>query len=182
MALFGDKNKKTIEELESYYANREQKTGMAWVMAFLSLLLTVVILGGLFFGGRAVYRAVTDDGTTQTAVNDEPVDDNTSTTPAPEPTSSGSTTETPAPAPTPAATPTPSTGGVVSDQAASTTTPSTSTTARGGEGQNTSTNGTVAARSTGLPNTGSGTILISAPIVSLFVGYFVARRKLLRNN
>ena len=155
---------------------------MAWVMAFLSLLLTVVILGGLFFGGRAVYRAVTDDGTTQTAVTDEPVDDNTSTTPAPEPANSGSTSETPAPTPTP--TPGSDTSAINGRRrersGGNTTTPSASTTARGGEGQNSSTNGTVAARSTGLPNTGSGTILISAPIVSLFVGYFVARRKLIK--
>lgn len=190
MALFGDKNKQTIEELENYYSNKEQKTGMAWVMAFLSLLLTVVILGGLFFGGRAVYRALSDDGTTETATNETSnTDGNTAqptpeaSTPAPAP-SSDSTSASPTPAPAPA----PTTSGVVSDQAASTNTPS-STTAQGGNNPapqgtstaNNQTSGAVAGRSTALPNTGSGPILITAPLIALFAGYFVARKKLLKN-
>ncbi len=62
MALFGNENKKTIEELESYYANKTQRTGMAWAMAFLSLLITVAVLAGLFFGGRWLYREFVGSG------------------------------------------------------------------------------------------------------------------------
>ena len=61
MALFNRRKDQTISDLEDYYANRNNRTGMAWLMAFLSLLVTIGIIGALFFGGRWVYRALTDD-------------------------------------------------------------------------------------------------------------------------
>lgn len=190
MALFGDKNKQTIEELENYYSNKEQKTGMAWVMAFLSLLLTATVLGGLFFGGRAIYRALSDDGTNETAVTDTTSTD--SNTAQPTPASDSPAAPSPAPTPPPSPAPASSGSGVVSDQAASTTTPSNSgnsgaQTAQGGEGSTNASRGTnsnsssssatVAGRSTNLPNTGSGYILFTAPAIALISGYFLARKK-----
>lgn len=63
MALFKQNKKKTVAELEDYYAKQETKsTFMAWVMAFLSLFITVAALAILFFGGRWLYRTLTDDG------------------------------------------------------------------------------------------------------------------------
>lgn len=63
--LFGKKNKQTtIAELEEYYANQNQKRNKpwkAWLMAFLSLLITIAIVIGLFFGGRWLYRTFVDD-------------------------------------------------------------------------------------------------------------------------
>lgn len=184
MALFGDKNKQTIEELENYYSNREQKTGMAWVMAFLSLLLTVVVFSGLFFGGRAVYRALSDDGTSNTTVSDNNTASDTSmpgsTSPTPSSDSSSGTAN-----PTPSPAPAPNTSGVVSDQAASTTTPSSSSqTAQSGQGGETPAarpSTAVAGSTTSLPNTGSGPVLIAAPLATLVFSFFVARRKFIKN-
>lgn len=178
MALFGDKNKQTIEELENYYSNKEQKTGMAWAMAFLSLVLTVVVFSGIFFGGRAIYRAVTkDDSKDTSSIADNSASDNTATNPTPG--------ESPAPAPsgdaatTPSLAPAPATSGVVSDQAASTNTPST--TAQSGRGGETpAASSAVAGAATGLPNTGSGPVLIVAPLATLVAGFFAARRKFIK--
>ena len=185
MALFGDKNKQTIEELENYYSNKEQKTGMAWVMAFLSLLLTAVVFGGLFFGGRAIYRALSDDGTSKTTVTDNTPSDNNATNSTP-----GESTQPPAdnPSTTPSPAPAPSTSGTgtVTDQAASTNTPSNANT-NNQTAQNSSSSSasssssrSVAAASTALPNTGSGPVLIVAPFATLIAGFFAARRKFIK--
>lgn len=50
-------DKKVPAEVQEYYdAERRQHSGIAWLIAFLSLLLTVLVAAGLFFGGRWVYR------------------------------------------------------------------------------------------------------------------------------
>jgi cytoskeletal protein RodZ len=62
MALFRKKQQTTtnIPELQEYYATQQKEsTGKAWLLAIGSLLVTIVILVGLFFGGRWLYRKVT---------------------------------------------------------------------------------------------------------------------------
>lgn len=61
--LFGRKNDKTtIAELEEYYSNQEKnRTPRAWLMALLSLLITVAIVVALFFFGRWLYNVITDN-------------------------------------------------------------------------------------------------------------------------
>ena len=74
--LFGKKNKQTtIAELEEYYANQNQKKSRplkAWLMALLSLLITVAIIIALFLGGRWLYRTFVDDndGSSTTTTSD----------------------------------------------------------------------------------------------------------------
>lgn len=58
--LFNRKEKTTIAELEEYYANKKKSRPiMSWFMAFTSLLITVLVLVGIFFMSRWVYRSVT---------------------------------------------------------------------------------------------------------------------------
>lgn len=46
-------------EIQEYYqAERRERVGVAWVVALLTLLVTVAVVLGLFFGGRWVYRKV----------------------------------------------------------------------------------------------------------------------------
>lgn len=61
-ALFKRNDKTTIAELEEYYANQnKRRSGTAWLMAFLSLLITIAIIVALFFAGRWIYRAIFDN-------------------------------------------------------------------------------------------------------------------------
>lgn len=51
------------EEIQEEYYNTQPKerAGVAWLLAFGTLIVTVVIAAGLFFAGRWVYRQVVDD-------------------------------------------------------------------------------------------------------------------------
>lgn len=47
------------EEVNEYYqAEKRDRTWMAWLLALLSLAVTTLIIMGLFFGGRWVYRKI----------------------------------------------------------------------------------------------------------------------------
>lgn len=181
MALFGNQNKKSIEELENYYSGKQQRSGMAWVMAFLSLVITIAVLGGLFFSGRWAYRTFIEDDTSSDIVNtDEP--DIASV--------AGSNTEAtdpaaaPAPTPTPTPTPSPSSGGTVSDEAASTSVPNNSSAATNSSNETSSSTGSAAVSgastnsTTPLPNTGSSSeiLIVIAAIATLSGGYLGALR------
>jgi hypothetical protein len=65
MALFNrDKKKKDVlpQEVREYYqAERRDRTGMAWLLAIATLIVTFLIAAGLFFGGRWLYRTVFDN-------------------------------------------------------------------------------------------------------------------------
>lgn len=60
---FRRRDNQTIAELESYYATqgKSRGRGRAWLMAFISLIITVIVIVGLFFAVRWAYRAMTDD-------------------------------------------------------------------------------------------------------------------------
>lgn len=54
------------EEVEKYYqSQRRARVGTAWILGFLTLVITLVIALGLFYGGRYVYREIT--GSDETA-------------------------------------------------------------------------------------------------------------------
>lgn len=76
MGLFRKKENKTIAELEQYYAGGN-KNGMAWIMALLSLVITVVVLTAIFLAGKWVWNKVTDndssDTTTSATTSQEPI-------------------------------------------------------------------------------------------------------------
>lgn len=49
-------------EVEQYYeSTRRERKGIAWLLAFATLLLTLVIAAALFFGGRWIYRKITNN-------------------------------------------------------------------------------------------------------------------------
>ncbi len=60
-------------EVQEYYdAERRQHMGVAWLIAFLSLVVTVIVATGLFFGGRWTYRKLAhkSPATVKTAQSD----------------------------------------------------------------------------------------------------------------
>lgn len=56
-------------EVRQYYqAERRERVGLAWLLAAGTLVATVLVVLGLFFGGRWIYRKVNEsDNKTQTA-------------------------------------------------------------------------------------------------------------------
>lgn len=73
MALF-KRNKKNTDVLpqevrEYYQTERRERTGMAWLLAIGTLLVTFIIAAALFFGGRWAYRAVFGNDDNKTASN-----------------------------------------------------------------------------------------------------------------
>ena len=63
MAIFNrnSKNQSGVsKELEEYYQNeRRERFGVAWLLAFGTLVTTLLLASALFFGGRWLYRTVT---------------------------------------------------------------------------------------------------------------------------
>ncbi len=148
MAIFKRRKNQTVAELEEYYASKKPRTGgMAWIMAIVSLLLTILVVSALFFGGRWVYRSLTDDTTEVTVTTTETNDVNDFGE-----TESGAETDDNFPS-------------VVTDEAASTNIPSSS---------NTST--TTPNTGSDLPDTGAGEVLIIAPLVAMIAGYLASRK------
>ncbi len=166
MALFKkDKTTATnIPELQEYYANQKtESSGKAWLLAIGSLLVTVVVLVGLFFGGRWGYRKATKKNDKTTVATSQTGSNNTSKTPPP--TTSPTPTTTPTPSSTVAGT------NSIAEGVAATQTPTTNTTAKAA---------TTTAAAT-VPNTGPGdTIGLFAvvAVLSYAAHYTYTRRKL----
>ena len=173
MALFKKKQSTTtnIPELQEYYANqKKESTGKAWLLAIGSLLVTVVILVGAFFGGRWLYRKATK--------KDKPVATISQTTTSSSGKASTSTTSTSTPSSTSTTTTTPTTTPTTP------TTSSTTTTTTPAQGvsttQTASTNTAAAAATTAtnpshITNTGPGnTIGLFAAVTA---GAYVAHRR-----
>jgi hypothetical protein len=64
-------------EIQEYYqAERRERAGIAWVVGLATLLITLAVVLGLFYGGRWLYRTVVDGDrtppTTQTETPGEP--------------------------------------------------------------------------------------------------------------
>ncbi|MDZ7785906.1 MAG: hypothetical protein U5L95_02185 [Candidatus Saccharibacteria bacterium] len=80
MGLFNRK-KSTDNDINSYYTSeRRQRVGMAWALGIATLILTVLLALGLFYGGRWTYRTVFDDDettTSETATEEDQTDDQT---------------------------------------------------------------------------------------------------------
>lgn len=107
------------EEVKEYYEGaRQEHIGVAWLLAFVTLVVTIAVIGGLFGGGRWAYRKYIDNDKgnkiAQTSNNTKPQEQSDDTTEVTEDTEgptpvSEPTPETPAPTPepTPAPTPTP---------------------------------------------------------------------------
>jgi hypothetical protein len=62
------------EEVDNYYkSQRRARIGTAWLLGFLTLIITLIIALGLFYGIRYAYREITDSNDTTDVV---PVDEN----------------------------------------------------------------------------------------------------------
>ncbi len=89
MALFnrGNKNKTDVPaEIQEYYeTGKRDRTGIAWLLAFGTLILTIVLAAGIFFAGRFAYRKIAgNNDTSQVAQNDtQPQEEQSPETPAP---------------------------------------------------------------------------------------------------
>lgn len=113
MALFTRNKKNTVvlPELEKYYeAERRERSGLAWILAAVSVAGVVLILIGAFFGGRWIYRqnkndkpapvAVVQEDASKTDQKDTAKDKDTANAPSED-------TSKPAPAPAAPTTPAP---------------------------------------------------------------------------
>ena len=108
------------QEVQDYYqSERRERAGVAWLLAFGTLLLTIALAIGLFFGGRWVYREWFDNNDEQSVATDSEQSDSENKD---EQNTQGSSTQNP-----PASSPTTSPTGqpTVSPEAATTNTPST---------------------------------------------------------
>ncbi len=53
---------KVPEEIQEYYQSEQrERTGVAWLLAIGTLLVTVVLAAGIFFSGRWAYRNILDN-------------------------------------------------------------------------------------------------------------------------
>lgn len=124
MALFGRKQPdidSVPQEVQDYYqSERRERTGVAWLLALATLVVTLLLAVGLFYGGRWVYRtAFKQDKAPQTAQPtattpattnislDGPDEDQASSRPASTPQSTPSTSPSPSPSPASSSTPSP---------------------------------------------------------------------------
>jgi cytoskeletal protein RodZ len=164
MALFNrNKDTKALPEVEQYYqAERRDRTGLAWLLALVSMIIVAGLLVGIFMAGRWAYDqlANNDDEVAITETSEEapsfdgaPTDNSAESTPAETP-SAGTDEEV---KPNPAVT-------------APTTTPAPTQTPRTGSDE--------------LPRTGAGSIAMIFTGVTLAAGsahYAVQRRSLRRS-
>ncbi len=71
MALFNRNKTKPVvlPELEKYYdAERRERSGLAWILALVSIAGVALVLIGMFFGGRWLYRNLTVDKANKPAI------------------------------------------------------------------------------------------------------------------
>lgn len=141
MRLFGRKNNvETVpQEVREYYeAERRERTGLAWLLALGTLVVTLLIASGLFFGGRWAYHKVADKNDKKTVATQtqgsEPKFESTTedskteqkaTTAAPSTSTSSTATSTPAATPAPSATKTTPAPAVTTPAPAATSTTTT---------------------------------------------------------
>ena len=70
-------------ELENYYQKeKRERTGLAWLLAAGTLIVTVLVVMGLFYGGRYLYRKTTNNTKQPAKVATTPKKPATPATPA----------------------------------------------------------------------------------------------------
>jgi len=101
------------KEIQSYYtANQPRRNGTAWLLAIVTLIITLLILAGLFFAGRWAIQKLTSDGdgdgdngtqtTNQPQSETDPTPQSTPTNPTPPPANPTPTPPSNQPTPAPA--------------------------------------------------------------------------------
>lgn len=66
-----DSSKSTQEVKDYYESSPSQNMGVAWLLAFGTLVLTIVLALGLFFGGRWAFRKITHRGTSTVTITQQ---------------------------------------------------------------------------------------------------------------
>lgn len=165
------------EEVQDYYeAERKQRASVAWMLAFFSLILTLAVATGAFYGGRAVYRRVKKNNQPEVAVQTPATSDQAETQPEvpaeseePAPSSASFEPITPETQPQPSPTPTPEPQPTTPTTPAQPTPPQTPAT---GEA------------TTNLPSTGPTNIVSIFAATSLIsgLGYHVITKRRSTNN
>lgn len=177
---FRRKNNQTIAELESYYATqgKSHDRGRAWLMAIVSLIVTVLVIAGLFFAVRWAYRTLTDDSADSDTVATGTVEGDGSATVIGDGSSDPRSSEdivagvlNPSEDTTDSDSSETEEGGVVSDEAASTTR-DVAGSSSGADADSTITN----TGPDGLPNTGPGESLAVILLTTTAIGYAMSRR------
>lgn len=116
MAWFRRKKSDDLaQEFKDYYqggAQSTQRSGLAWILALVTLVCSVFLVIALFLGGRWIYRKVTDKQpeTTQTVNPGVGGTNQPTTNPTPQPAAPTPTPPATTPTPPPATTP-PTTNG-----------------------------------------------------------------------
>ena len=80
MQLFKRKKSQTTlpPEVQAFAtAERRERMGMAWLVGIVSLVVTILVVTGLFYGGRWVYRSLANRNKKATPVVTEPQSDDT---------------------------------------------------------------------------------------------------------
>ncbi len=97
MKLFRRKNtdNTTPTEVQDYYqATQSERKGIAWLLAFVTFAVTLIVILGLFFGGKWLYSKITDrNKDTSSEVAKPQADTSNAETDKPNETSSGSSDE-----------------------------------------------------------------------------------------
>ncbi len=71
------------DEIKDYYATEQrERVGVAWLLAFLSLVVTMAVVIGLFFGARWTYRKIANRGGADITIQ-APAEPDTAQTPGP---------------------------------------------------------------------------------------------------
>ncbi len=161
MALFKRRKKQPEEsepqvpaEIQEYYqAERRERAGVAWLLALGTLLATVLLAVGLFFGGRWIYRKVTHKNT-PVATTSQP-SNQTSTTPSTSSSGAGSSSGSSSSQSSP------------STSSQSTTSGSSSTSSSSGSTPPSSSSTSQTTQNTKIPNTGPGDMAAVFVVVSL---------------
>lgn len=76
MALFRKKDPSTMpDEVQQYYSqSRRDRTWVAWLLAIATMVVTIIVALGLFYGGRWLYRQLfksNDTTTTETTSTED---------------------------------------------------------------------------------------------------------------
>jgi hypothetical protein len=69
MKLFNRNKDTTTTTDQAYYPQR--RVGMAWLLGIATLVLTILLALGFFYGGRWVYRTVFDNDSSNTASDEQ---------------------------------------------------------------------------------------------------------------
>ena len=156
-------------EIQEYYqTERRERTGIAWLLALGTLLITIGLAALLFFGGRWIYRTVVDnDDDNQETAQTEQGEEATETpegTPSEQGTQSSGTSSTSTSTPN-TSTPQQSTAGANTSQPSGSTTQTTTSTPVTGDG---------------LPDTGPGDVVAIFTATAITAGaahYAISTRR-----